>query len=158
MKIVAIDPGLVGSGVVLEDVGGTIVLVSLIDLPTAGEAAKCRLDAVTFTRWLRDHSPSHGFVEAAQGMPRQGVASVFRYARCAGAIEGVIAANGIPLTLVQPVVWKRYFKLSASKEDARARAIQLLPSAAAELQKIKHHHRAEAILLGVYGLAKGVAA
>jgi hypothetical protein len=158
MRIVAIDPGLTGSGVVLEDVGGTIVLVSLIDLPIAGEAAKCRLDAVTFVRWLREHSPSHGFVEAAQSMPRQGVASVFRYARCAGAIEGVIAANGIPLTLIQPVTWKKHFKLDASKENARARAIQLLPSAAAELQKIKHHHRAEAVLLGIFGLTKGAAA
>jgi hypothetical protein len=158
MKIAAVDPGLSSSGVILENIGGTVVLVSLIDLPIMGEDAKRRLDAVTFARWLRDHGPSHGFVEAAQSMPRQGVASVFRYARCAGAIESVIAANGIPLTLIQPRMWKGYFRLGASKEDARARAIQLLPAASAQLQRVKDHHRAECILLGIYGLAKGAAA
>jgi hypothetical protein len=158
MRIAAIDPGLSSAAAILEDIGGTVVLVSLIDLPVAGEGAKRRLDAYTFARWLQDNGPSCGFVEAAQSMPRQGVSSVFRYARCAGAIEGVIAANGIPLTLIQPRAWKGYFRLSASKEDARARAIQLLPAAAAQLQRVKDHHRAECILLGIYGLAKGAAA
>jgi hypothetical protein len=60
--------------------------------------------------------------------------------------------------MVEAATWKKHLRLDASKEDCRARAIQLLPSAAGELQRIKDHHRAEAVLLGFYGLEKGVAA
>jgi hypothetical protein len=91
-------------------------------------------------------------------MPRQGVTSMFRYGRVCGAVEGVVAACRIPVTMVEPTVWKHHLHLNSSKEDCRARAIQLLPTAAGELQRVKHHHRAEAVLLGFYGLEKGIAA
>jgi crossover junction endodeoxyribonuclease RuvC len=91
-------------------------------------------------------------------MPRQGVSSMFRYGRVCGAVEGVVAACRTPVTLVEPATWKRHLKLSSSKEDCRARAIQLLPSVAGDLQRVRDHHRAEAILLGFYGLEKGIAA
>jgi crossover junction endodeoxyribonuclease RuvC len=158
MKIAAIDPGLSGAACVLERIGGAIVLVSVIDLPVAGEGARRRLGAFMFARWLNDHVPMHAYVENARAMPRQGVSSMFRYGRVAGAIEGVVAACRIPLTMVEPATWKRHLKLNSSKEDCRARAIQLLPSAANELQRVKDHHRAETILLGFYGLERGIAA
>jgi hypothetical protein len=158
MKIAAIDPGLTGAAVVLEQIGGAVTLISAIDLPIAGEGAKRRLDAVTFAHWLNKHAPTHAFIENARAMPRQGVTSMFRYGRVAGAIEGVVAAQLIPLTLVEPTTWKRHLRLNSNKEDCRARALQLLPNAAGELQRVKDHHRAEAILLGFYGLEKGIAA
>jgi crossover junction endodeoxyribonuclease RuvC len=158
MKIAAIDPGLSGAACVLEQIGGAVMLISVIDLPIVGEGAKRRLDAFTFARWLNDHTPMHAYIENARAMPRQGVTSMFRYGRVAGAIEGVVAACRIPLTLVEPAVWKKHLHLNSSKEDCRARAIQLLPSAANELQRIKDHHRAESILLGFYSFEKGIAA
>jgi hypothetical protein len=60
--------------------------------------------------------------------------------------------------LIEPATWKRHLRLNSSKEDCRARAIQLLPGAADELQRVKDHHRAEAILIGIYGLDKGFSA
>jgi crossover junction endodeoxyribonuclease RuvC len=158
MKITAIDPGLSGAAVVLEQIGGTVVLLSLIDLPTVGEGAKRRLEAVTFASWLKDYAPQHAYVEAGRSMPRQGIASTFRFGRACGAVEGVIAGQSIPLTLVEASTWKKFLRLNSNKEDCRARAIQLLPSAANELQRVRDHHRAESILLGFYGLEKGVAA
>jgi hypothetical protein len=155
MKIAAIDPGLSGAACILEQIGGAATMISVIDLPIAGEGAKRRLDAVTFASWLNSYGPTHAFIENARAMPRQGVTSMFRYGRVAGAVEGVIAAQLIPLTLVEPATWKR---LNSSKEDCRARALQLLPSAAGELQRVKDHHRAEAILLGFYGLERGISA
>jgi hypothetical protein len=158
MKIAAVDPGLTGAAVILEQVGGAVMLISAIDLPIAGEGAKRRLDARTFAHWLHTHAPTHAFIENARAMPRQGVTSMFRYGRVAGAIEGVVAAQLIPLTLVEPTTWKRHLRLNSNKEDCRARALQLLPNAAGELQRVKDHHRAEAILLGFYGLERGIAA
>ena len=90
-------------------------------------------------------------------MSKQGISSTFRYARAAGALEGVIAACKVPMTLVAPRTWKTHFRLDSSKENARALAIQLIPAAASELQLVKHHHRAEAVLIGVFGLTKGMA-
>jgi crossover junction endodeoxyribonuclease RuvC len=158
MKIAAIDPGLTGAAVVLEQTGGAVMLISAIDLPIMGDGAKRRLDAFTFARWLNDHAPTHVYIEAGRAMQRQGVSSTFRYGRVCGAVEGVVAACRTPATLIEPATWKRHLKLNSSKEDCRARAIQLMPSAAGDLQRVKDHHRAEAILLGFYGLEKGVAA
>ena len=45
MKIAAIDPGLTGAAVVLEQIGGAVMLISAIDLPIMGDGAKRRLDA-----------------------------------------------------------------------------------------------------------------
>jgi hypothetical protein len=60
---------------------------------------------------------------------------MFRYGRIAGAIEGSVAACQIPMTLIEPATWKHHLKLNSNKEDCRARAIQLLPSAAGELRE-----------------------
>jgi crossover junction endodeoxyribonuclease RuvC len=158
MKIAAIDPGLSGAACILEQINGAVMLISVIDLPTVGEGPKHRLDAFTFARWMFDHAPVHAYVEAGRAMPKQGVTSMFRYGRVCGAIEGVVAACRIPLTLIEPNVWKKHLRLNGAKEDMRARAIQLLPGAANQLQRVKGHHRAESILLGFYGLERGIAA
>jgi crossover junction endodeoxyribonuclease RuvC len=157
MKIAAIDPGLTGAAVILEQIGGTVMLISAIDLPVVGDGPKRRLDAVTFAHWLSGHAPTHVFIEAGRAMPRQGVTSMFRYGRVCGAVEGIVAACRIPWTLIEPATWKKHLRLNSSKEDCRARTIQLLPDAAGELQRVKDHHKAEAILLGFYGLEKGFA-
>src|SRR5947209_3009530 len=81
MRIVAVDPGLTGAAAAVEQIGGTVVLLSVIDIPVAGEGAKRRLDAPTFARWLADHAPTHAYVEHGRAMPRQGVSSMFRYGR-----------------------------------------------------------------------------
>ena len=133
------------------------MLINAINLPTVGEESKRRLNSTTFAEWLRHHGPTHAYVEAAQPMAKQGVSSTFRYGRAAGAAEGVIAACKVPMTLVTPRMWKTHFRLDASKENARALAIQLVPAAADVLQLVKHHHRAEAILIGVFDLTKGMA-
>jgi hypothetical protein len=49
-------------------------------------------------------------------------------------------------------------KIGADKEAARARAILLLPTIASELQRHRDHNRSEALLLGIYALAKGLTA
>jgi len=53
-------------------------------------------------------------------MPRQGVASAFKYGRAAGTIEAVIACLGIPTVLVEPSKWKRAFHLNSDKEASRS--------------------------------------
>jgi hypothetical protein len=48
MRILAVDPGLEGAACSLEQIGGTVVLLSVIDLPVMGEGAKRRHDRRDF--------------------------------------------------------------------------------------------------------------
>ena len=67
-----------------------------------------------------------------------------------GIARGTIAAMQIPMVLVTPGKWKKFYSLSADKEQARARAIQYWP-ASDNFRLKKHHGRAEAALLAKYG-------
>ncbi len=96
----------------------------------------------------------HAFVERAQSMPKQGIASTFKYGVGYGAILGVLAALQIPYTLVSPQKWKKVFGLiGKDKEASRALAIQWYPKA--ELHLKKHHGRSEALLIARWGMAHG---
>jgi crossover junction endodeoxyribonuclease RuvC len=155
MHLGAIDPGLFGAACIVERINGGITPIAVIDLPVVGEKSKRRLDAPSFAKWLADYAPMHAVIENGRPMPHQGVSSMFRYGRVCGVVEGVIAARCVPITLVEANSWKRAMNLDGSKEeDARARAILLLPTIANELQHRKDHNRAECLLLGVYALEK----
>ena len=85
-------------------------------------------------------------------MPRQGIASAFKYGRATGAIEAVIACCEIAITIVEPAVWKKAYHLrGGDKEGARQRALELFPSAHALLARKKDHGRAEASLIALHG-------
>ncbi len=93
----------------------------------------------------------HAYVERAQSMPKQGIASTFKYGVGYGTILGVLAALQIPYTLVSPQKWKKAFGLiGKDKEASRALAIQWYPKA--DLYLKKHHGRAEALLIARWGM------
>lgn len=79
---------------------------------------------------------------------------MFAFGKAYGTLRGVVAALGIPMTVVSPVTWKRALGVPAAKDGARARASQLLPDAAAHWQRVKDHGRAEAALIALYGLRR----
>jgi crossover junction endodeoxyribonuclease RuvC len=95
--------------------------------------------------------PAHALLERAQAMPGQGVSSMFAYGRHFGTIEGVLYSLGMPHTLVSPAAWKRRAGVTADKRATIARAIQVCPAAAPYLTLAKHHGRAEALLISIYG-------
>ena len=95
--------------------------------------------------------PCRAFVEDVHSMPKQGVASSFKFGFVAGAIQQAVVDAGFELVLVQPQVWKRRFNLSSDKDASRARASELLPAHAHLWPLKKHDGRAEAALLALYG-------
>jgi hypothetical protein len=98
------------------------------------------------------HDVEHAFVERAQALPKQGSSSGFKYGRAVGAIEAVIALVGIPVTIVEPSVWKRFHKLPGKeKEASRQRALEIFPASHALLARKLDHGRAEASLIALYG-------
>lgn len=157
MLILGIDPGLTG-GCVMYDAAAQSV-VDAIDIPTSGEKAKKLVNAAEVLRWVVRHSPSHCFFERGQTRPRMNVTAVFNYAKAIGALEAIVGCAMVPLTFVEPSVWKRHHGLtkrdlttSQVKENSRQRALQLVPSAHKFMLRKGDHGRAEALLIAIYGV------
>ena len=155
MILLGIDPGLSSGALAVIEVGaGRHRFIAVSDVPTVGEGAKKRVDALAAMKFLRQHRPDHAFVERAQAMPQQGASSGFHYGRAVGALETCVVGLLIPHTMAEAAVWKRILGLKGKdKEASRQRALALYPDAHQWLQRKKDHDRAEAILLAHYGAA-----
>ena len=154
MNILGIDPGIRG-GLAIVFVGANGAapqLVDAIDIPVAGVGAKERVDVLAIRDWIVRHAPQHALIERAQAMPKQGASSGFKYGRAVGTLEAVIACCEIPMTIVEPAMWKRAYRLPGKdKEAARQIALQLFPTAHALLARKMDHGRAEGALIALYG-------
>lgn len=163
---IGIDPGLHGAIAVcdvLERLGDTPGHRQLVveDVPTheltVSGKNRLQIDKHALRNRLRAMAPagSRAFVEDVHSMPKQGVASSFKFGFVAGCIQQAVVDAGFELVLVPPQVWKRRFNLTADKDASRARASELLPAHAHLWPLKKHDGRAEAALLALYGARYG---
>jgi crossover junction endodeoxyribonuclease RuvC len=152
LKILGIDPGISGGLAVVELTDGVIpVLVECADIPVIGSGAKERVDVAAIRNFIERYKPVHALIERAQAMPRQGASSGFKYGRAVGAIEATVALCSIPLEIIEPSVWKRFWRLPGKdKERARQLALEKFPAAHASLARKKDHGRGEAALIALY--------
>jgi crossover junction endodeoxyribonuclease RuvC len=152
-RFLGIDPGLSGAVAVVSTSGNPATAVEIADMPVIRPAkgkGKARVDAVQLAAVLRAMAPTCAIIELVGSRPGEGHAGAFSFGKSAGIVEGVIAALGIPYTLVTPATWKGALRCPADKELARARASQLLPGAAHHWPLKKHDGRAEAAMLAHY--------
>jgi crossover junction endodeoxyribonuclease RuvC len=142
MIFAAIDPGSVHAAIaVFHD--HTPVFVD--DIRTVNGM----LDSTAFAHALSDMRVEHLVVENVHAMPKQGVASTFKFGMGVGIIHGVAGALRLPLTLVSPTHWKAFHHLlSHEKEVSRQLAIRKWPQHNAHLARKKDADRAEALLIG----------
>jgi crossover junction endodeoxyribonuclease RuvC len=151
--IAGIDPGLTGALFFLDPHSPTNG--EAVDLPihllVRGGKKKRELDVAGLVGILAAHRIEHAFVEAVSSMPNQGVSSSFAFGKCFGAILGCLASHAVPLTLVSATAWKKALQVPKAKDGSRARASQLIPEASSQWALKKHHGRAEACLLAIYG-------
>jgi len=153
MKILGIDPGIAG-GWALVDVGigkDKIILCGhLKTLPRAKKGNKinpygCLAD------W-KHLGAELCILEQSQPMPGQGVTSVFQYGRAFGNIEACIASLGIAVQRVRPQVWKKAAGLlKQDKDRSRTKVIEMFPDKSGWFQLKKDGHKAEAVLIAIYG-------
>ena len=138
--LIAIDPGSVSGAFAMFSAGEGVFVG---DLP----AVDGQLDAAFLSRLVVESEVAVAVVERVGAMPKQGVVSTFRFGYAAGIIQGVLAANGVPIHYVSPPVWKKYYKLiGKDKEASRALAILRHPGLAG-LELKRHQGRAEALLM-----------
>jgi crossover junction endodeoxyribonuclease RuvC len=140
-----VDPGVTGAIAFYFPDAADRILAE--DTPgVAGE-----VDGVTLSRRIKQLAPTFAIVERVASMPGQGVASTFKFGKAIGTALGVLGVLEIPIHLVAPGVWKKHFRLSADKEQARALALRLFPSTSDHFARKKDHGRAEAGLIALYG-------
>lgn len=152
--VVGIDPGARGAVAILDYEGN---LIEVWDVPTVeiktGKTVKKRISPEMFAAELRNwQDAAHCYTEKVGAMPGQGTSSMFQFGESLGIIRGIMAGMAIPTTLVTPQVWKRDMKLPVGKEWSRQRAAQMWPKHAKEFARVKDDGRAEAALLGMWGL------
>lgn len=159
--IIGIDPGLTGA---IAFIGRDGYLVE--DLPTMangkGKAkVKRQIDAGELAEMIKHRSNESGekmtkvYLERVAAMSNQGVSSVFSLGETYGAIKAVVATLQIPIEIISPQEWKKFYMLrrdknkAITKELSRAKAIELFPKAG--LSRKKDHNLAEALLIANYG-------
>lgn len=157
MLIIGIDPGITGAIAAIDHRGSR----GLIDMPTMERSGTGSVrnqvsgpglaEVLKVLTRDRDKNEIMVFIERVNAMPKQGVATMFSIGHSCGMIEGVVCGLGLAHQLVTPQEWKKAMKLAkgSDKNAARSMAQRLYPGA--ELHLVKHHNRAEAILIARYG-------
>lgn len=159
MDLIAIDPGLSGAFCFVR----SGVIVELGDMPTLPDGSNRQIDIPALCRRIDKWAPTHAIIENVQPMPSipgvngvrrgMGAASSFRFGFAVGQARALLACYGMEVRLVHPQSWKRWAGLKGpDKEQSRQKALAMLPSAAHWMTLKKHHGRAEALLLALYGL------
>tara|TARA_A100001234_G_C12345406_1_gene267716 strand:+ start:10 stop:504 length:495 start_codon:yes stop_codon:yes gene_type:complete len=155
MLIIGIDPGISGSICFFED--GKII--DVIEMPTMTEGKKNKKQ-VNGSQIYNEILKKIGqlqkkdikvIVEQVSAMPGQGVTSMFNFGQSFGILKGICSAMQLPMYLVRPAKWKKYFNLINSEKDAsRTRAIEIFPYFSSQLSKKKDANKADAILIASF--------
>lgn len=145
---IGVDPGLSGAIAIIHD--GSYAVYDIPTMAKGSGTVKSEINAKGMADILRRHvnSPPQAMLERVNAMPGQGVASVFSLGDSFGVCRAVLACQSIPTLYITPTTWKKHYKLTSDKEEARALAIKLFPNA--ELYLKKHIDRAEALLIANY--------
>jgi crossover junction endodeoxyribonuclease RuvC len=153
MLICGIDPGFKGA-IAFLDPGSRELRIE--DMPLAANAAgKEELDLYRLGQIL---TPPVGekrlvsLLELVAPMPKQGIASAFRFGDGYGSIKMALVGHGWERHRVTPAKWKRHFRISSEKAVSRSLAAARFPAQAGLFARVKDDGRAEAALLALYAL------
>ena len=137
---IGIDPGK----------GGAVALLAEDDLPRVEDWPGDPTAAASILRdWALEHEIQLVALESVHAMPKQGVASTFRFGQNLGQWEGVLAGLGLPCVMPRPKEWQRGLVRPSEGKDPKERSLKvarrLFPDA--ELHRKKDHGRADALLM-----------
>lgn len=150
--ILGIDPGVSGAIAVIRISDGG--LEHSFDMPVVTEKKTRRINADALALLMDAYLPFTRFamVENVHAMPGQGVVSMFTFGYAAGIARGILAANYVPVFLVEPSVWKAGTGLSSSKTESLLMARRFFGEKLFPLKK--DHGQAEAALIARFGWLK----
>jgi Holliday junction resolvasome RuvABC endonuclease subunit len=143
MRVLGVDPGAISGAYAL--VTSNLLSPLVDDIPVVDR----QVDAAEWGRIVTSLRPHVAVVEQVGSMPKQGVASTFKFGMGCGLIRGVLAGAGVPIINVTPAKWKKHFGLNSDAEKSRALAIRRFPTSV-RLARKKDHGRAEALLIALW--------
>ncbi|MFN3930876.1 MAG: hypothetical protein ACK4JY_03920 [Brevundimonas sp.] len=147
-RILGVDPGITGGLCLLDTDAWTI---AVLDMPQeVGKAGRKGVSPTLTAQAIAAADADYSFVEDVWSSPQAGVASSFSFGRSLGIVLGAASASS-SLTPVKPTVWKAALQVPRDKNQARARAVALFPSAASLFARVKDDGRAEAALIALWG-------
>lgn len=153
MRVLGVDPGLSGAIALLDTAAkGTLVVMDMpvVTITTSTKKTRNELNLAALAQDIGALAPDHVVIERVSAMPGQGVTSMFRFGYAAGAVAGVVAGLGIPLSFVEPKAWKKRLAVPAQPDDAsRLIVCRLFPRFADQFRRKLDHNRADAVLIAV---------
>lgn len=136
--VIGIDPGNSGA-MALIAADGSVEIQDWEDGPTV---------AGKMLEWAQDYQVKAVGLERVHSMPKQGVASTFKFGTNFGIWQGLLLALVLPFETITPQAWmKSYSLVKKSKSDKPSLTVarQMFPCAPLNLKK--HDGRADALLL-----------
>jgi crossover junction endodeoxyribonuclease RuvC len=134
--MIGIDPGQSG-GVVLLDAAGRVI----DKLPFA------KATDHDIAEWLTEWDEHEAVIESVHSMPKQGVASSFKFGRSFGFLIGLLTGLKIPYRMVTPQTWQKAMGCltHGDKNVSKAAAQRVWP------REKWTHALADAALIAEYG-------
>lgn len=144
--ILGVDPGAKGAIAALDNATGQLLWVE--DMPAIDGITSGALIADLLTNEI----VTTAWVERVHSMPKQGIASAFKFGQGFGTILGVLAGARIPFELINSEGWKKtQGLLRQPKSASRRSAIERFPDHSALFARVKDDGRAEAALIARHG-------
>lgn len=156
MLTIGVDVGVTGAIATIDE---SSQIVALDDLPVMSQG-KCKwIDSASLLeliRRVRDGRNARVCVEFIHAVPKMGCTTGHSMGLTLGSVLATVQMAGLPLELVPPQMWKRALGLQfasgtadgTKKAASLAKARLLFP--AADLDRVKDHNRAEALLIAHY--------
>lgn len=147
---IGIDPGL--SGAVVTICRGAEMMridgqfsVRVQSVVTCIKGNETESDVAGFLRTISEEM-AYAMIESVHSLPKQGIASSFKFGRSYGFLRGLLVALKIPFEEVSPQRWQKAMGCLSrgDKNVTKARAQQLFPQ-----EKITHA-TADALLIALY--------
>ena len=149
MIVVGVDPGITGALSIFDR--GHCEAVH--DMPVFDT----RVDGRAVAELLTSVEPDVVVIEDTQPMPKNGSIASFKLGLNTGIVLGVAQAEGFSIWRVRPAMWKRWNGLTGKPKDAcRGLVVELFPDMAERVRLVKHQGRADAILIGRYGVYQNI--
>ena len=148
--ILGIDPGKTGALALYRPNSCTL---EITDVPVLTGKGKPVIDHYALARIVDNWAGENPtvYLEQVGTRPGEGAVGAFDFGRTYGLLLGICAASFLPIELVTPAKWKTTLQIKGDKDMSRQRASALLPRHSGMWSLKKHHGRAEAALIALYG-------